>query len=33
MRYYYAVATDGPVPNVPVEEMRGKKRARAEDFL
>ncbi|KAI0748755.1 hypothetical protein C8Q80DRAFT_1319375 [Daedaleopsis nitida] len=32
-RYYFPPTPDGPVPNVPAEEMRGKKRARAEDFL
>ncbi|TBU53405.1 hypothetical protein BD310DRAFT_938128 [Dichomitus squalens] len=32
-KYFFPVSTDGPVPNVPAEEMRGKKRARAEDFL
>ncbi|KAH9848919.1 hypothetical protein C2E23DRAFT_738516 [Lenzites betulinus] len=35
-KYYFHVPyekTDGAVPNVSAEEMRGKKRARAEDFL
>ncbi|KAI0708014.1 hypothetical protein C8Q76DRAFT_628063 [Earliella scabrosa] len=32
-RYYFPPTSDGPVPNVSPEEMRGKKRARAEDFL
>ncbi|KAI0672638.1 hypothetical protein C8Q78DRAFT_669625 [Trametes maxima] len=35
-KYYFPVSNekaDGPVPNVSAEEMRGKKRARAEDFL
>ncbi|KAL1939158.1 hypothetical protein VTO73DRAFT_10199 [Trametes versicolor] len=35
-KYYFPLANekaDGPVPNVSSEEMRGKKRARAEDFL
>ncbi|KAH9900780.1 hypothetical protein C8Q73DRAFT_662336 [Cubamyces lactineus] len=35
-KYHFALPkdkADGPVPNVPAEEMRGKKRARAEDFL
>ncbi|KAI1791736.1 hypothetical protein LXA43DRAFT_1094346 [Ganoderma leucocontextum] len=32
-KYFFPVSADGPVPNVPAEEMRGKKRARAEDFL
>ncbi|OSD08244.1 hypothetical protein PYCCODRAFT_1429308 [Trametes coccinea BRFM310] len=35
-KYHFSLQgekTDGPVPNVPPEEMRGKKRARAEDFL
>ncbi|KAI0351557.1 hypothetical protein OH77DRAFT_1498509 [Trametes cingulata] len=35
-KYHFALQNekaDGPVPNVPAEEMRGKKRARAEDFL
>ncbi|KAI8982940.1 hypothetical protein BD414DRAFT_516064 [Trametes punicea] len=35
-KYHFSLQNDkadGPVPNVPAEEMRGKKRARAEDFL
>ncbi|KAI0697316.1 hypothetical protein C8T65DRAFT_743236 [Cerioporus squamosus] len=35
-KYYFppsAASSEGPVPNVSPEEMRGKKRARAEDFL